>query len=133
MFDAVAKNTLAPLVLRLALAAIFTYHGALLVQQDWGTKALPDQPVAVQIAVAWGELIGGIAMLLGFLTRLAALGLIGIMAGAIARVHWEHGFNIVKGGYEYNMLIIVVCIALILTGPGSVAVDRFFHLRRRQA
>ena len=72
-------------------------------------------------------------MLLGFLTRLAALGLIGIMAGAIARVHWEHGFNIVKGGYEYNMLIIVVCIALILTGPGSVAVDRFFHLRRRQA
>jgi putative oxidoreductase len=132
MFDAVAKNTLAPLVLRLALAAIFTYHGALLVQKDWGTKALPDRPVAVQIAVAWGELIGGIAMLLGFLTRLAALGLIGIMAGAIAHVHWEHGFNIVNHGYEYNMLIIAVCIALTLTGPGNVAVDRFFHLRRRQ-
>ncbi|HEV3115618.1 MAG TPA: hypothetical protein VGY58_01110 [Gemmataceae bacterium] len=43
MFDAVAKNTLAPLVLRLALAATFTYHGALLVQKDWGTKALRNK------------------------------------------------------------------------------------------
>src|SRR2546430_1093004 len=105
MFDAVAKNTVAPLVLRLALAAIFIYHGYMLVSKDWGRDALAGsgQPVPVQVAVAWGQLIGGIAMLVGFLTRLAALGLIVIMGGAIALVHWEHGFSIQNHGYEYNV------------------------------
>lgn len=62
---------------------------------------------------------------------MAALGLIAIMAGAIATVHWEHGFS-APAGYEYNMLIIVACVILVLTGGGNVAVDRFFRLRRRE-
>ena len=135
MFDAVAKNTLVPLVLRLALAAIFTYHGGTLVTPDkgWGANWMKEpQPAPVQLAVAWGELVGGIAMFFGFLTRLAALGLIAIMAGAIYLVHWPNGFDVTKGGYEFNMLIIAVCIALVLMGPGTVAVDRFFRLKHRQ-
>ena len=136
MFDAVAKNTLVPLVLRLALAAIFVFHGAALVKPDtgWGANWMKEtpQPAAVQLAVAWGQLIGGIAMALGFLTRLAALGLIAIMGGAIYLVHWPNGFDIRQGGYEFNMLIIAACLALVLMGPGTVAVDRFFRIRRRQ-
>jgi putative oxidoreductase len=135
MFDTVAKNTLVPLVLRLALAAIFTYHGAMLVTPDkgWGANWMKDpQPGPLQMAVAWGELVGGIAMLFGFLTRLAALGLIAIMGGAIYLVHWPNGFDITKGGYEHCMLIIAACIALVLMGPGTMAVDRFFRIRRRQ-
>ena len=136
MFDTIAKNTLVPLVLRIALAAIFTYHGAALVSQDWGSNWMKEMPAPaptpVQLAVAWGQLIGGIAMLLGFLTRLAALGLIAIMGGAIALVHWPHGFDIQQNGYEYNCLIIAACLALVLMGPGNVAVDRFFRLKHRQ-
>jgi putative oxidoreductase len=136
MFDTVAKNTIVPLLLRLALAAIFTYHGANLIKADWGASwmnSMPEPaPAPLQLAVAWGELIGGIAMLLGFLTRVAALGLIAIMAGAIYRMHWPYGFDIAKHGYEYNMLIIAVCLALVLMGPGNIAVDRFFRIRRRQ-
>jgi putative oxidoreductase len=92
-----------------------------------------------QVLVAWGQLLGGIAMLLGILTRLAALGLIVIMAGAIATVHWSHGFALVKdgaynGGYEYNVALITICLVLMLTGGGAVAVDRWLRLRpkRRQ-
>jgi putative oxidoreductase len=76
-------------------------------------------------------LLGGIAMLLGFLTRVAALGLAVIMVGAIATVHWPNGFDIVKHGWEYNYLIIIVCAALVLLGGGTAAVDRVFRLRRR--
>ena len=47
---------------------------------------LEPQPAVVQLAVAWGQLIGGIALGVGFLTRLAALGIIVIMLGAIATV-----------------------------------------------
>jgi putative oxidoreductase len=144
MFNTFVKNTLAPLLLRLALAAIFIYHGLNLVGgegHEWGAawmnksaaeKGQESSPAPVQVAVAWGQLLGGLALALGFLTRLAALGIIAIMAGAIATVHAPHGFDITKGGYEYNVLIIVVCAVLLLAGGGNVAVDRFFRLRRRQ-
>jgi putative oxidoreductase len=138
------KNTLTPLLLRLALAAIFIYHGLNLVGgegHEWGAawmNAMAEKqgqsppPAPVQLAAAWGQLIGGIALAVGFLTRLAALGVIAIMAGAVVLVHWPNGFDITKGGFEYNMLIIVVCITLVLQGGGNAAVDRFFRLRRRE-
>jgi putative oxidoreductase len=145
MFDAVAKNTVVPLVLRFALAVIFIYHGSHKVnsEHDWGASWMPKPPpgqenaqaapsAAVQLAVAWGELIGGIALVLGFLTRLAALGIIAIMAGAVATVHWPKGFSLQSGGYEYNFAIIALCVALILIGPGTLAVDRFFHIKRKK-
>jgi len=144
MFDVFVKNTLTPLLLRLALAAIFIFHGFHLVGaegHEWGAawmnkqaeaQGRPPPPVPLQLAVAWGQLIGGVALAIGFLTRLAALGIIAIMAGAIALVHWPNGFDVTKGGFEYNMLIIAVCIVLVLQGGGNVAVDRFFRLRRRE-
>jgi putative oxidoreductase len=138
MFTNFSKNVVVPLLLRLALAAIFIYHGLDLVggpDNDWGAgwNKRPDAPPApVQLAVAWGELVGGIALALGFLTRLAALGIIAIMAGAIATVHWPNGFDIRKGGFEYNVAIIVMCLCLVLGGPGPLAVDRVFRFRRQK-
>jgi putative oxidoreductase len=144
MLEHFVKNTAVALLLRLALAAIFIYHGVHLVSGEghqWGAAwmnaaaaehSAEPPPAAVQLAVAWGELIGGIALGLGFLTRLAALGIIAIMAGAIATVHAPNGFDITKGGYEYNLLIIVVCLVLVLLGGGNLAVDRFLRLRRRK-
>ena len=52
------------------------------------------------------------------------------MVGAIATVHWPN-FGLQEHGYEYNLLILVVCLALILVGGGNLAVDRVFRLRRR--
>jgi putative oxidoreductase len=130
MFDAFVKNT------------VFIFHGSQKVTAEgnqWGAawmnaaaaqKDAAPPPAPVQIAVAWGELLGGIALGLGFLTRLAALGIIAIMAGAIVLVHGEHGFS-APAGYEYNMLIIAACVALVLLGGGNLAVDRFLRLRRR--
>jgi putative oxidoreductase len=139
VFSVFAKNVLVPLLLRLALAAVFIFHGVHMVSgpdHEWGaawmTPPLTPQPAPVQLAVAWGELIGGVALAVGFLTRLAALGLIAIMAGAIATIHLPNGFDIGKGSYEYNVVIIAVCLCLVLGGPGPIAVDRFFRLRRKQ-
>jgi putative oxidoreductase len=134
MFTTYCKNIVTPLLLRWMLAAIFIYHGQQLVGGEghqWGANWNPSLPAAAQLAVAWGQLLGGMALALGFLTRLAALGIIVIMGGAIATVHWPHGFNIQQGGYEYNAAIIVLCLCLVLGGPGPIAVDRVFRLRRR--
>jgi uncharacterized membrane protein YphA (DoxX/SURF4 family) len=134
MFDTLMKNTVAPLILRACLAAVFIFHGSLKVQEaggaNWDTHEPEDQRLAkpLQAAVAWGELLAGIAMALGFLTRLAAVGIAAIMAGAIATVTGSKGF----AGYEYNVVLIGICAVLILIGPGSLAVDRVWRLRRKK-
>jgi putative oxidoreductase len=146
MFRALCQGTLVPLILRAGLAVIFIYHGLGKVNQDtewgaaWATKMYEaqKQPVpdyissrATQLAVGWGELLGGIAMALGFLTRVAALGIAAIMAGAIYNVTGPNGFDLMNHGYEYNFAILVMCAAVFLLGGGTVAVDRVFRLKRR--
>jgi putative oxidoreductase len=136
MFENLAKNTLVPLVLRLGLAVIFIFHGYEKIGQDWGAdwaKGAPNPPGApVQMAVAWGEFVGGIAMAIGLLTRLAALGLAAIMVGAIVQVHWQHGFSMQQQGFEYNFAILVICAGVFLLGAGTLSVDRIFRFRRRE-
>jgi uncharacterized membrane protein YphA (DoxX/SURF4 family) len=88
---------------------------------------------AVQYAVAWGELLGGVAMILGFLTRVAAIGLIAIQVGAIALVTAPRGFSFgAGGGYEYNLALLAMCAAVVVMGPGDVAVDRWLAPRRKK-
>jgi putative oxidoreductase len=134
MFSAFARNVLNPLLLRLMLAAIFVFHGLQLVSGEGNQMGAAwarggDQPAMVQLLVAWGELIGGAALAAGFLTRVAATGIVVIMAGAIYTVHWPNGFSLQNHGYEYNLTIIVMCVCLILGGPGPLAVDRVFRVR----
>jgi putative oxidoreductase len=134
MLDTLCKNTLVPLILRLGLAVIFIFHGLGKVNADtdWGTNWNPSLPLYQQVLVAWGELVGGAALGLGFLTRLAALGIIAIMAGAIATIHGERGFSAQDQGYEYNFAIIVMCAAVLLMGGGTLAADRVFFRGRRR-
>src|SRR5262249_7199983 len=74
----------------------------------------------VQLIVAWGEFAGGVALLLGFLTRLAALGEFVIQVGAIYVVTWVRGFSFAAGGgYEYNVVLLASCLALVLAGGAA--------------
>jgi len=185
MTDALTKNALGPLVLRLALAAIFIYHGLVKVSgpdSTWGAswavavrqeqaklpgdlqkkmeeaswsnekkrqtrdslktlyaETAPETPAslqyhAVQIAVAWGELLGGGALLLGILTRWAAAGLLIIQVGAILTVTAARGFSFeAGGGFEFNLALAAMCLTLILVGGGTCSVGYMLRSRRRQA
>jgi len=135
MFSEFFKTVFAPLLLRLGLAAVFIFHGLDKIGKDGGAAWMPAGPDALpgvlQLAVAWGELIGGCALAVGFLSRLAAAGIIAIMAGAVATVHWPHGFSLQSGGYEYTFVLIVMALCILIGGPGPLAVDRIFRLRHR--
>ena len=133
MGDSIIHHTLVPLILRAGLAVIFIYHGweKVFTHGNLGTGWHPDMNVILQALVAWGELIGGVALAAGFLTRAAAVGIAIIMAGAIVTVHGKHGFALSKQGFEYNFALLIICAALILTGGGTLAFDRWFRFRRR--
>jgi len=67
---------------------------------------------------------------LGLLTRLAALAIIAVMAGAIAKVHWQNGFFINwelsadRGhGFEANTAFIAMALACVIAGGGALSLD----------
>lgn len=115
----------AAVFLRLGLGVIFTYHGFGKVfgaGTSMGTAWNPGLPVVLQTLVAWGEFLGGLAILTGFLAEVGALVIIIIMLGAIITVHAKNGFNMMNGGFEYNFALIMMCLALIATGAGPLSI-----------
>ena len=126
MQDQCKAKAYAPLVIRLALAVIFIYHGfgKVFGAGGFGTAWNPHgMPAVVQVLVAWGELLSGVAMLLGLFTRLAGVVIIVVMAGAIVLVHGQNGFDIMNMGFEYNFALIAMALSVILSGPGALAIE----------
>lgn len=131
----------APLALRVGLGVIFLFHGAQKVLGLFNGPGL-EQTVemfsgmghskAVALAVSFGELLGGAAVLFGFLTRAAGLGLAAIMVGAIVTVHGENGFE-APTGFEYNFALVSMGLALVLTGGGRMSIDGMLFRKREPA
>jgi len=70
------------------------------------------------IATGTAEVFAGACALLGFLTRPAALAVLVTQAVAIAKVHAKNGFDITKGGYEFNVALMAIAAGLLVAGPG---------------
>jgi uncharacterized membrane protein YphA (DoxX/SURF4 family) len=129
---------LASLILRLGLAAIFIAQGYMKLSQEesWTDQLTPT----MQKVVSGAELACGVMLAVGFLSRLAALGLVAEMIGAITLVTGARGFMPVsfgpsgftfQAGAAYNFLIIVACLALVVLGSGVVSVDYLLFGRKR--
>lgn len=80
--------------------------------------------------VALLELLGGVALIIGFLTRLAAVGFICEMIGAMAFVHFKHGF-FNPMGYEFPLMLLTAATVLFVGGSGKLAVDDEVATRER--
>jgi putative oxidoreductase len=127
------------LVVRLGLGVIFFAHGAQKVFGWFGGGGLKatiagfrqmNIPPAATVLAACVECFGGLAVLIGFLTRPAALGLIVVMLVAITKVHARHGFFLNwyvtpgKGhGYEFNLALIAMALSLVIGGAGAWSID----------
>ncbi|MGH2872040.1 MAG: DoxX family protein [Solirubrobacteraceae bacterium] len=66
---------------------------------------------------------GGLLFAAGLATPLGALAIVVLMLEAIATVQWPKGFWTRRGGYEYNLVIVVVALAVVATGPGELSLD----------
>lgn len=69
------------------------------------------------------EFVGGLFLIAGLLTRLAALAATIDMTVAVTLVHWPHGLT-GSGGYEFPLAILALCFALMAFGAGPLSLDR---------
>lgn len=127
----------ATIVLRLVLAAVFIGHGyqkvfgmgVSNVAGFFGTLGVPMAAVAGPF-IAYLELLGGIAILLGGFTRIVAFLLACDMLGAIFFVHAKGGFFAPKG-IEFVLGNFAMALALMFLGAGAYSIDAM--LARRDA
>ena len=75
-------------------------------------------------AAAVSELVGGILVALGFLTRIGAFFIACTMLTAIIGVHWPGGFFAANRGYEYPLSLLAMAVALLIAGGGQASVDK---------
>ena len=132
-------------VLRFGLGSVFFVHGAQKMLGWFGgygfeatmgafTAQMGIPAVFAFLAIA-AEFFGGIGLMFGALTRVAAFGIASVMAVAIYMVHAQFGFfmnwaGTQKGeGYEYHLLAIAMSLALVIRGAGAVSVDRWLSSR----
>lgn len=125
-----ATGPYAALLLRVSLGVMFLSHGVILKWMTFtpaGTAQFFESigiPGFAAYLVIGAETIGGIAMILGFQTRLVALALLPILLGA-AMTHAGNGwvFSAQGGGWEYPAYLIAASVAQVLLGGGAHAVS----------
>lgn len=87
-------------------------------------------PAFIAVLIIIGESFGALGLIFGFLSRLAALGIVIIMLGAIVTVHLKNGFFMNWSGsgpgegFEYHMLAVGLGLVVLIKGGGAWSVDR---------
>ena len=139
----------APLPLRLIVGLGFIEHG--FAKLSKGPEAFGSILQALSVPaphlMAWltilTEIGGGLAVLLGALVPLAAIPMAAVLLVAVFTVHLPYGFSSIKligvtaagaqfgpPGYEVDLLYLACLAALVMAGPGPLAVDGFIFAAR---
>lgn len=132
-------SDLSAFLLRIALGTVLFPHGAQNALGWFGGEGLEPTlqyfhyslgiPLAVGIGAIAVQLLGAICLLVGFLTRVTAFLIAVEMAVAVYLVHLKYGFFMNwtgqnnGEGFEYHLLAIGICLALMLRGGGLWSID----------
>jgi putative oxidoreductase len=126
-------------LLRLVLGAVFFAHGAQKMLGWFGGYGFQGTlgfltgvlhiPTPLAVLAILAEFLGGLGLIVGLLTRVAAFGIGVNMLVALFAVHAANGFfmnwsGTQKGeGYEYHLLVLAIVAYLLIRGAGAFSVD----------
>jgi putative oxidoreductase len=131
------------LIPRFLLAVVFVFHGGQKLFGLFGGEGIDGlakgieawdwpMPLVLARAAAAAEFFGGICLALGLLTRFFALSLAVVMAVAVWKVHGGNGFSLQGGGWEYNFVLGVLALSLVIQGGGALSMDEMFFKGKRK-
>ena len=113
--DLFAFQNFAPLILRLVLGFIFIIHGYPKLFKDNSDPGIFWAYLAGAV-----EFFGGIFLVLGLFTQLAAAALTLEILVSIVKMKFSKGF---AGGHELDLTLLAMALALVLLGPGALSLD----------
>ncbi len=125
-------------LLRLVVGCVFAMHGGQklfslgtgAVAKMFHQMGIPHSELFA-VVVTLTEFLGGLTLILGFLTRFAAFALAVDMAVAVFQVHLRKGFFL-PSGFEFALTLLFANLSLLLTGAGALSVDgRLFQHKKR--
>jgi putative oxidoreductase len=128
------------LMLRVPVGIIFAAHGAQKLFAWFGGSGLEgtggwmdsiglSPGIVMAFLAGAAEFFGGIALVLGLLTRPAALSLVITMVVAIFAVHFQNGLFMSNNGYEFGLALLAASVSLLLSGGGKASVDNLLAKR----
>ena len=133
-------DDVASLILRVVTGIVFFAHGAQLALGWFGGNGFTATmqfftqnmhiPTVFAFLAIMAQFLGSLGLIVGLLTSVAAFGIGVVMLVATVMVHRPVGFFMnwfgsQKGeGYEYHLLAIAICIALMIKGGGKASIDR---------
>lgn len=128
-------DTCAPLALRLPVGIIFMAHGSqklfgwfggygLEGTGQWMASIGLEPGYLMALLAGSGEFFGGLALLIGLLTRPAALVAAFTMIVAILTVHIGNGLFMSNNGYEFGLALLAASISLLISGGGNLSADK---------
>lgn len=109
--------------IRASVGVIFIAYGLQKFDPIWRDHLIGfGLPPELQIPIALAETIGGIALIVGVLTRItgAIFGI--ILVDAIFHIRWENGFFIAKGGWDYDLALLAMVLFVIVSGAGNISI-----------
>jgi putative oxidoreductase len=134
-------NSINNFITRILLGIVIFPHGAQKLLGWFGGYGLDGTlnfftqqlglPMIVASLVILGESFGALGLMVGFLTRFCATGILITMGGAVIMSHASNGFFMnwsgKQGGegFEYHLLAIALCLPLIISGGGRFSADGF--------
>lgn len=140
-------RSLALLLARVGLGGILILHG----WRRWQQQGMESQITYLRTFAtpfpdyaAWGgtavELIGGAFLIVGALVPLAAAAVVAEQVLIVAYTSWYKGWSVADvhgnqatwaGGWEYNVIIGLLALLLVVHGSGAIGVDRLFRRRKK--
>ncbi len=124
----------APLALRLPISIIFMAHGSqklfgwfggygLQGTGQWMASIGIEPGVLMAFLAGSGEFFGGLLLLIGLLTRPAAVVTAFTMVVAILSVHIGNGLFLSNNGYEFGLALLAATVSLAISGAGKLSID----------
>jgi putative oxidoreductase len=130
-------------LIRITLGVVFFAHGSQKVLGWFGGPGLKETmrtmheflglPTPIALLAVAAEFLGGLGLMVGLLSRIAAIGIVVIMLVAIVMVHGRNGLFLNwlgdrKGhGYEYHVLAIALAAEIVVRGSGAASLDRLVY------
>lgn len=106
--------------IRASIGVIFIVYGLQKFDPVWKNHLIGfGLPPELQIPIALAETIGGIFLIVGFMTRITGVIFSIILLDAIFHIRWENGFLISQGGWDYDLALLAMTLFVIVNGAGK--------------